>query len=439
MAVPTKPGTQFMPTKSQALFAKARRLMPGGVNSPVRAFRAVGGDPLFMASGKGAMMTDVDGKSYIDYVLSWGPLILGHAHPEVVEALARAAETGTSFGACTPREVELAERIVEAYPSVERVRLVNSGTEATLSALRVARAATGRDKILKFEGCYHGHGDSLLVKAGSGVATLGLPDSPGVPQALAKLTVTVPFNDSAALEEAFNAHRSELAAAIVEPVVGNMGCVLPRPGFLQKLRALTEEQGTILIFDEVMTGFRVAYGGAQQLYKIDPDMTTLGKIIGGGLPVGAYGGKARLMDLVAPAGPVYQAGTLSGNPLAVSAGLKTLEILRRPGIYERLDLLTEKLANGLMTDAAQQGVPLTVNRVGSMFTAFLTANPVSDYASARKANTTAYGLFFRSLLEGGVYFPPSQFEAAFVSTSHSEGDVATTLQAASFALAGLRP
>lgn len=428
-----------MPTKSQILFAKARRLMPGGVNSPVRAFRAVGGDPLFMASGKGATMTDVDGKSYIDYVLSWGPLILGHAHPEVVEALARAAELGTSFGACTPGEVELAERIVEAYPSIERVRLVNSGTEATLSALRVARAATGRDKILKFEGCYHGHGDSLLVKAGSGVATLGLPDSPGVPPALAKLTVTVPFNDSAALEEAFNLHRSELAAAIVEPVVGNMGCVPPRPGFLQKLRALTEEQGTILIFDEVMTGFRVAYGGAQKLYEIDPDMTTLGKIIGGGLPVGAYGGKARLMDLVAPAGPVYQAGTLSGNPLAVSAGLKTLEILRRPGIYERLDLLTGKLANGLIADAAQQGVSLTVNRVGSMFTVFLTANPVTDYASARKANTTAYGLFFRSLLEGGVYFPPSQFEAAFVSTSHSEGDVATTLQAANFALAGLRP
>jgi len=384
-------------------------------------------------------MTDVDGKSYIDYVLSWGPLILGHAHPEVVETLASAVEMGTSFGAWTPREVELAERIVEAYPSVERVRLVNSGTEATLSALRVARAATGRDKILKFEGCYHGHGDSLLVKAGSGVATLGLPDSPGVPQALAKLTVTVPFNDSAALEEAFNVHRSELAAAIVEPVVGNMGCVPPRPGFLQKLRALTEEQGTVLIFDEVMTGFRVAYGGAQQLYKIDPDMTTLGKIIGGGLPVGAYGGKARLMDLVAPAGPVYQAGTLSGNPLAISAGLKTLEILRRPGIYERLDSLTEKLTNGLMVDAAQQSVPLTVNRVGSMFTAFLTANPVNDYASARKSNTTAYGLFFRSLLEAGVYFPPSQFEAAFVSTSHSEGDVATTLQAASFALAGLRP
>ncbi|HMD84052.1 MAG TPA: glutamate-1-semialdehyde 2,1-aminomutase [Terriglobia bacterium] len=428
-----------MPTKSQLLFAKARRLMPGGVNSPVRAFRAVGGDPIFMASGKGAMMTDVDGKSYIDYVLSWGPLILGHAHPEVVEALARALETGTSFGACTPREVELAERIVEAYPSVERVRLVNSGTEATLSALRVARAATGRDKILKFEGCYHGHGDSLLVKAGSGVATLGLPDSPGVPRALAELTVTVPFNDPGALEEAFGVHRQELAAAIVEPVVGNMGCVPPRPGFLEKLRALTQDQGTILIFDEVMTGFRVAYGGAQQIYKVDPDITTLGKIIGGGLPVGAYGGKARLMDLVAPAGPVYQAGTLSGNPLAVAAGLKTLEILRRPGIYQRLDSLTGKLANGLVTEAARVGVALTVNRIGSMFTAFLTPDSVSDYASAKKADTAAYGLFFRSLLELGVYFPPSQFEAAFVSTTHSEGDVASTLQAANLAFAGLRP
>jgi len=428
-----------MPTKSQVLFAKARRLMPGGVNSPVRAFRAVGGDPIFMASGKGAMMTDVEGKSYIDYVLSWGPLILGHAHPEVVEALARAAETGTSFGACTPREVELAERIVEAYPSIERVRLVNSGTEATLSALRVARAATGRDKILKFEGCYHGHADSLLVKAGSGVATLGLPDSPGVPRALAELTVTAPFNDAGALEEAFRVHRHELAAAIVEPVVGNMGCVPPRQGFLEKLRALTHEQGTVLIFDEVMTGFRVAYGGAQQLYKIDPDMTTLGKIIGGGLPVGAYGGKARLMDLVAPAGPVYQAGTLSGNPLAVAAGLKTLEILRRPGIYPRLDSLTSKLTNGLVAEAARLGVALTVNGVGSMFTAFFTPDSVCDYASAKKADTAAYGLFFRFLLEAGVYFPPSQFEAAFLSTSHSEGDVSATLQAANYAFSGLRP
>jgi len=428
-----------MPTKSQALFARARQLMPGGVNSPVRAFRAVGGDPLFMASGKGASMTDIDGRSYIDYVLSWGPLIVGHAHAEVVEALTRAVETGTSFGACTPREVEMAERIIEAYPSIERVRLVNSGTEATLSALRVARAATGRDKILKFEGCYHGHGDSLLVKAGSGVATLGLPDSPGVPQALAKLTVTVPFNDPAALEEAFHVHHHELAAVIVEPVVGNMGTVIPRPGFLQKLRALTHEHGTVLIFDEVMTGFRVAYGGAQQLYKIDPDMTTLGKVIGGGLPVGAYGGKARLMDLVAPAGPVYQAGTLSGNPLAVAAGLKTLEILRRPGIYERLNSLAEKLTNGLSTEAARQGVLLTVNRVGSMFTAFFTPDPVFDYATAKRADTAAYGIFFRSLLETGVYFPPSQFEAAFLSTAHSEGDVAATIQAASLAFAGLHP
>jgi len=427
-----------MPTKSQVLFTKARRLMPGGVNSPVRAFRAVGGDPVFMASGKGPMMTDVEGKSYIDYVLSWGPLILGHAHPEVVEALARAAERGTSFGACTPGEVELAERIVEAYPSIERVRLVNSGTEATLSALRVARAATGRDKILKFEGCYHGHGDSLLVKAGSGVATLGLPDSPGVPRSLAELTVTVPFNDAGALEEAFRVHRHELAAAIVEPVVGNMGCVPPREGFLEKLRALTQEQGTVLIFDEVMTGFRVAYGGAQQLYKIDPDMTTLGKIIGGGLPVGAYGGKARLMDLVAPAGPVYQAGTLSGNPLAVTAGLKTLEILRRPGIYQRLDLLASKLTDGLVAEAARLAVSLTVNRVGSMFTAFLSPDAVCDYASAKKADTSAYGIFFRFLLEAGVYFPPSQFEAAFVSTSHSEGDVSATLQAASSAFSGMR-
>ena len=427
-----------MPTKSQVLFAKARRLMPGGVNSPVRAFRAVGGDPIFMASGKGATVTDIDGKSYVDYVLSWGPLILGHAHPEVVEAIEGAAQTGTSFGACTPREVELAERIVEAYPSIERVRLVNSGTEATLSALRVARAATGREKILKFEGCYHGHGDSLLVKAGSGVATLGLPDSPGVPRALAELTVTVPFNDPAALEEAFHVHRRQLAAVIVEPVVGNMGCVLPRQGFLAKLRALTLQHETVLIFDEVMTGFRVAYGGAQQLYKIDPDMTTLGKVIGGGLPVGAYGGKARYMDLVAPAGPVYQAGTLSGNPLAVAAGLKTLEILRRPGIYQRLDSLTGKLTDGLVAEASRQGVALTVNRVASMFTAFFTPSPVTDYASAKKADTAAYGIFFRSLLESGIYFPPSQFEAAFVSTSHSEGDVAATLRAANFSISGLR-
>jgi len=404
--------------------------MPGGVNSPVRAFRAVGGDPVFIAGGKGSYIVDVDGRTYIDYVLSWGPLILGHCHPEVVEALARVIWTGTSFGACTAAEVELAERLCEAYPSIERVRLVNSGTEATLSALRVARAATGREKILKFEGCYHGHGDSLLVKAGSGVATLGLPDSPGVPRALAELTVTLPFNDPAALEEAFRVHRNQLAAVIIEPVCGNSGCIPPQAGFLERLRKLTAEQGTVLILDEVMTGFRVAYGGAQELYGIQPDLTTLGKIIGGGLPVGAYGGKASLMDWVAPAGPVYQAGTLSGNPLAVAAGLKTLEILRRPGTYEQLEVIAEKLASGLAAAAAKAGVPLTANRVGSMFTCFFSGDPVTDYASAKRSDTVRFARFFRSLLEGGVYFPPSQFEAAFISTAHSEADVTLTLKAA---------
>ena len=412
--------------------------MPGGVNSPVRAFRAVGGDPVFIAGGKGSSIVDVDGRCYIDYVLSWGPLILGHSHPEVVEALAKALERGTSFGACTEGEVELAERICDAYPSIERVRLVNSGTEATLSALRVARAATGRERILKFEGCYHGHGDSLLVKAGSGVATLGLPDSPGVPRALAELTVTVPFNDPAALEEAFRVHANQLAAVIVEPVIGNAGCIPPQAGFLEKLRGLTARQGTVLILDEVMTGFRVAYGGAQELFRIQPDLTTLGKVIGGGLPVGAYGGRASLMDWVAPAGPVYQAGTLSGNPLAVTAGLKTLEILRRPGIYERLEGVSNHLAGGLATAAAKAGVPLTVNRVGSMFTCFFTNDSVADYASAKNADTARFARFFRSLLGRGVYFPPSQFEAAFVSTAHQESDVDRTVEAATKAFEEIR-
>ena len=411
--------------------------MPGGVNSPVRAFRAVGGDPVFIASGKGSRITDVDGASYIDYVGSWGPLIVGHCHPEVMDALEKTLSTGTSFGASTAGEVELADAVHQAFPSVERVRLVNSGTEATLSALRVARAATGREKILKFEGCYHGHADSLLVKAGSGVATLGLPDSPGVPRALAELTLTAPYNDVGALEEMFRVHRNELAAAIAEPVAGNMGCVPPLPGFLERLRDLTAEQGAVLIFDEVMTGFRVGYGGAQQRYGIRPDLTTLGKIIGGGLPVGAYGGKAALMDLVAPAGPVYQAGTLSGNPLAVAAGIKTLELLRRPGFYERLSAVSEELTAGLASEAARAGVVLTLNRVGSMFTAFFSPGPVTDYASARKSDTAAFGRFFRTLLDRGVYFPPSQFEAAFVSAAHTAEDLALTLEAARYAFAGL--
>jgi len=418
-------------SKSEALFARALRLMPGGVNSPVRAFRAVGGDPIFIASGRGSRITDVDGNTYIDYVGSWGPLIVGHCHPEVMEAVACVLETGTSFGACTPGEVELAERIRQAMPSVERLRLVSSGTEATLSALRLARAVTGRDKILKFEGCYHGHADSLLVKAGSGVATLGLPDSPGVPRALAELTMTAPYNDVAALDEVFRAHRHQLAAAIVEPVAGNMGCVAPRPGFLERLRSLTAEQGTVLIVDEVMTGFRVAPGGAQQLYGIQPDLTTLGKIIGGGLPLAAYGGQAALMSEVAPEGPVYQAGTLSGNPLAVAAGIKTLDLVVQPGFYERLETRSTELASGLESAARRAHVPLVVNRVGSMLTAFFTSAPVTDYASAKRSDTAAFGQFFRVLLERGVYWPPSQFEAVFVSSAHSAEDVAQTIEVAS--------
>lgn len=426
-----------MRSKSQELFAKARWLMPGGVNSPVRAFRAVGGDPVFVASGSGSRITDVDGNVYVDYVMSWGPLILGHAHPEVVETLARAIEGGTSFGACTPGEVELAGRIVEAVPSIERVRLVSSGTEATLSALRLARAATGRDKILKFDGCYHGHGDSLLVKAGSGVATLGLPDSPGVPRSLAELTLTAPYNDLAALDEVFDAHQDQIAAVIVEPVAGNMGSVPPKPGFLERIRELTARHGSVFICDEVMTGFRVAYGGAQQLYGIRPDLTTLGKIIGGGLPLAAYGGRHELMDLVAPQGPMYQAGTLSGNPLAVAAGTKTLEILRRPQTYERLESIAENLASGLTAMAAHDGIPLVVNRVGSMLTAFFTAEPVTDYQSAKKSDTVAFGRFFRAMLGRGVYLPPSQFEAAFLSTAHQNLDVALTVEAAAGAFAQL--
>lgn len=418
-------------SKSRQLFQRALARIPGGVNSPVRGFRAVGGEPVFIDRGEGSRIISADGQSYVDCVMSWGPLILGHAHPEVVDEIARVAHGGTSFGACTEAEVLLAERIAEAFPSLERVRLTSSGTEATMSALRVARAATRRDKILKFDGCYHGHADSLLVKAGSGVATLGLPDSPGVPRALAELTITIPFNDFSALDRAFEAHGHGLAAVIVEPVAGNMGCVPPRPGFLKALRRLTSQHGTTLIFDEVITGFRVARGGAQDLYGIRPDLTTLGKIIGGGLPVGAYGGKAELMELVAPAGPVYQAGTLSGNPLAVAAGLKTLEIIARPGFYEHLEDLSAQLEAGLTGVAYDAGVPLRVNRVGSMLTAFFAPGPVEDYTGACRADTTKFARFFRTLLDRGIYWPPSQFECAMLSAAHSRDDVERTVNAAS--------
>ncbi|HEX5412691.1 MAG TPA: glutamate-1-semialdehyde 2,1-aminomutase [Terriglobia bacterium] len=427
-----------MREKSEDLFDRAVQLMPGGVNSPVRAFRAVGGTPVFMESGRGSHVKDVDGNEYVDFVLSWGPLILGHCHPEVTKELAAVLGTGTSFGASTEGEIALAEEITRAFPSIERVRLVNSGTEAILSAVRLARAATRRDRLLKFEGCYHGHSDSLLVRAGSGVATLGLPDSPGVPAALAELTITIPFNDFEALESAFDWHRNQLAAVLVEPVAGNMGVVPPKPEFLMRLRSLTEEHGTVLIFDEVITGFRVAYGGAQQLYGIQADLTTLGKVIGGGLPVGAYGGKACLMDLVAPSGPVYQAGTLSGNPLAVAAGTKTLELLRRHGTYDRLEVLGKKLATGLEEQASQARIPITVNRMGSMLTAFFNPGPVTDYASAKKSDSGMFASFFRELLERGVYFPPSQFESLFVSTAHTEEDIEWAIRAAGEALRAAR-
>ncbi|HEV2248730.1 MAG TPA: glutamate-1-semialdehyde 2,1-aminomutase [Terriglobia bacterium] len=427
-----------MREKSEELFRKAIQLMPGGVNSPVRAFRAVGGTPVFMASGRGSHVKDVDDNEYVDFVLSWGPLILGHCHPEVTKELSAVLNTGTSFGASTEGEVTLAEEITRAFPSIERVRLVNSGTEAILSAVRLARAATRRDKILKFEGCYHGHSDSLLVRAGSGVATLGLPDSPGIPGVLAELTITIPFNDFEALESAFGWHRNQLAAVLVEPVAGNMGVAPPKPEFLMRLRSLTEEHGSVLIFDEVITGFRVAYGGAQQLYGIPADLTTLGKVIGGGLPVGAYGGKASLMDLVAPSGPVYQAGTLSGNPLAVAAGTKTLELLRRPGTYDRLEMLGKKLATGIEEQANQARVPITVNRMGSMMTAFFNPGPVTDYSSAKKSDSGMFASFFQELLERGVYFPPSQFESLFVSTAHTEDDIDLTIRAAGEAFRAIR-
>ncbi|MDQ3804480.1 MAG: glutamate-1-semialdehyde 2,1-aminomutase [Acidobacteriota bacterium] len=422
---------------SEELFARAVELMPGGVNSPVRAFRGVGGTPRFIAGAQGATMTDADGRTYIDYVGSWGPMILGHADPGVIDALHAALGRGTSYGAPTELEIEMAEEIIDAVPSVEMVRMVNSGTEATMSALRLARGFTGRDRIVKFEGCYHGHGDSLLVKAGSGVATLGLPDSPGVPAGLAQHTITVPFNDAPALEQIFDQHGASIAACIVEPVVGNMGCVPPREGYLQSLRAVTERHGALLIFDEVMTGFRVARGGAQELYGVTPDLTTLGKIIGGGLPVGAYGGRRDIMSLVAPSGPVYQAGTLSGNPLAMTAGLATLRRLRDGALYERLERAARRLCDGMAEAAGAAGVPVVTNRVGSMFTAFFTDEPVTDWASAARADRGRYGKFFHAMLAEGVYLAPSQFEAAFLGAAHTDELIARTVEAARAAFRAL--
>jgi glutamate-1-semialdehyde 2,1-aminomutase len=421
-------------SKSEELFHRAQQVMPGGVNSPVRAFRAVGGKPVFIERGVGAHIWDVDGKEYIDYVGSWGPLIFGHRPPEVLQALTDILDIGTSFGAPTEREVEFAELITRIVPSVQKVRLVNSGTEATLSAIRVARGFTGRSRIVKFDGCYHGHGDSLLVKAGSGVATLGLPDSPGVPSGLAELTTVLPFNDPGAVVKEFEQRGKEIAGVIVEPVVGNMGCVLPRGEFLKTLRDVTLQYGAVLIFDEVMTGFRVSLGGAQEKYGIQPDMTTMGKIIGGGLPVGAYGGRVEIMNQVAPAGPIYQAGTLSGNPLAVAAGLATLRRLEKEKPYDRLETLGARLERGLLAAAAKAGVAARINRAGSMFTLFFTDRDVFDFDSAKTSDIQRFNRFFHSMLDQGVYLPASQFEAAFISAAHTEEDIDRTIRAAENAL-----
>jgi glutamate-1-semialdehyde 2,1-aminomutase len=425
-------------TQSEVLFERARRLIPGGVNSPVRAFKAVGGTPLFIRKAEGARMWDADGKPYIDYVGSWGPMIHGHAWKPVVDAISEAARRGTSFGAPCAQEVELAERVVRMVPSIEKVRFVSSGTEATMSALRLARGFTGRRKILKFDGCYHGHADALLVAAGSGVATLGIPGSAGVPEGTVADTLVAPYNDIAAVERVMAAHGPDLAAVIVEPVAGNMGCVAPREGYLAGLRDLTRDAGALLIFDEVMTGFRVALGGAQAVFGGKPDITCLGKIIGGGLPVGAYGGRAEIMDHIAPDGPVYQAGTLSGNPLAMAAGCVTLEALARSGAYEKLEATAARLHGGLMEAVYSSDVKATINRVGSMITLFFTPGPVTDYASAKTSDTGLYARFFHAMLEQGVYLPPAQFEAAFVSLAHTVSDVDATVSAAREAFRALR-
>jgi glutamate-1-semialdehyde 2,1-aminomutase len=419
---------------SEKLFAKANTLFPGGVNSPVRAFKGVGGTPRFIARGRGSHMIDVDGNDLVDYVLSWGPLIVGHCHAEVMREVQDAMKDGSSYGAPSPREIQLAELVKERMPWVEKMRFVSSGTEATTSAIRVARGFTGRDDILKFDGCYHGAGDSLLVKAGSGVETLGLPDSPGVPADLAKHTLTLPYNDLAAVERLLAERGRTIAAVILEPVVGNMGVLVPKPGYLAGILAACRKAGALMIVDEVMTGFRVSAGGACGLYGLRPDLVTFGKVIGAGLPVGAFGGRADVMDKVAPAGPIYQAGTLSGNPMAMAAGWKTLQLMT-PAAYEKLERTSAALADGLARAAAEAKVPVQVNRVGSMLTVFFSEEPVFDAASARACSTKRFGAWYHALLEGGVYFPPSQFEAAFLSTAHTQDDVDLTLRAAKAAFA----
>ena len=415
-------------------FKKAQEILPGGVDSPVRAFRAVGGQPLFIARGQGAYLYDVDANRYVDYVLSWGPLILGHAHPNVVSAIKDASEKGTSFGAPNPLEIELALLIQEFMPNIEMLRFVNSGTEATMTALRLARAYTQRDKIVKFEGCYHGHADLFLVQAGSGVATLGLPDSPGVPSATVRDTLVAGYNNLESVEGLFEAYPEQIAVVIVEPVAGNMGVVPPEDGFLQGLREITRHYGALLIFDEVMTGFRVHPGGAQTLYRISPDLTTLGKVIGGGLPVGAYGGRREIMEMIAPSGPVYQAGTLSGNPLAMAAGIATLETLQTPGLWEQMEAAVERLSTGIGEAAASADVPVWRTRAGTMFATFFTDKPVRNWSSAKTSDTARFGRFFSAMLERNVYLAPSQFEASFMSAAHDEAAISATLEAARAAL-----
>ncbi|MEB3360169.1 MAG: glutamate-1-semialdehyde 2,1-aminomutase [Synechococcales bacterium] len=430
--------TPIKTTRSEEIFAAAQHLMPGGVSSPVRAFKSVGGNPIVFDRVKGAYIWDVDGNQYIDYVGTWGPAICGHTHPEVIGALRDALEKGTSFGAPSVLENVLAEMVIDAVPSVEMVRFVNSGTEACMAVLRLMRAFTGRDKVIKFEGCYHGHADMFLVKAGSGVATLGLPDSPGVPKAATSSTLTAPYNDLEAVKKLFAENPDEIAGLILEPVVGNSGFIPPQPGFLEGLRELTAQHGALLVFDEVMTGFRIAYGGAQEKFGVTPDLTTLGKVIGGGLPVGAYGGRRDIMEMVAPAGPMYQAGTLSGNPLAMTAGIKTLELLQRPGTYEQLDRITKKLADGMLQVAQETGHAACGGQISAMFGFFFNPGPVHDYEAAKTSDLQKFGRFHRAMLEHGIYLAPSQFEAGFTSLAHTDEDIDRTLEAARDVMSNLK-